>query len=141
MWCHRRSRLPEHRQVSGWKRSRSWTYDANDDLFRAAEVEALAADLGAKARSRVEQGDPGRVICEVAAQDASEPVVIGSHGSGILKRLLIGSTSNYVLHHAPCPVLVSAASYGLVRVVEAPTERRPHRRRPGSSSHAIGRWR
>lgn len=55
-------------------------------------------------RPKVAHGDPGRTICEVAAQ--FDVVVVASHGTGFFKRLLIGSVSNHVLHHAPCPVLV-----------------------------------
>lgn len=33
-------------------------------------------------------------------------LVIGSRGMGMLKRTLIGSTSDYLTHHVHCPVLV-----------------------------------
>ena len=33
-------------------------------------------------------------------------MVIGTHGHGWIKRVLMGSVSTHVLHHAPCPVLV-----------------------------------
>ena len=54
----------------------------------------------------VETGDPGTIICAVAERMAADVVIIGSHGHGWLQRVLIGSVSNHVLHHAPCPVLV-----------------------------------
>jgi nucleotide-binding universal stress UspA family protein len=53
---------------------------------------------------KVAHGDPGRTICDVAAE--FDVVVVASHGTGFFRRLLIGSVSNHVLHHAPCPVLV-----------------------------------
>jgi nucleotide-binding universal stress UspA family protein len=34
-------------------------------------------------------------------------VVIGSHGWGAIRRLVFGSVSSALLHHAPCPVLVA----------------------------------
>ena len=36
-------------------------------------------------------------------------VVVGAGGAGTLKRLVFGSVSTGVLHHAPCPVLVARA--------------------------------
>ena len=83
----------------------STTEDAITDAARA-EVEAAIAGLGVEAEPRVEYGDPAGVICEIAAAENFDLVVVGSHGSGVLKRALVGSVSHYVLHHAPCPVLV-----------------------------------
>ena len=69
-------------------------------------VETLAAELGIDAQWRVEFGDAAAVICRVAADEGFDLVVTGSHGSGFFKRMLMGSVSHHVLHHAPCPVLV-----------------------------------
>ena len=51
-------------------------------------------------------GSPGRTICEVARNQDIDLIVIGSHGRAGLKELFLGSVSNYVMHHAPCSVLV-----------------------------------
>jgi nucleotide-binding universal stress UspA family protein len=76
---------------------------AADDAAAALEALGLA---GAGGVSRVEEGDPGSVLCRVAEEEHVDLVVVGSHGSGALKRALLGSVSHHVLHHAPCPVLV-----------------------------------
>ena len=72
----------------------------------AAELRELAELLGVHLRSRVEVGEPGDVICAVAAEINADLIVVGSHGHGWFQRVLIGSVSTHVLHHAPCPVLV-----------------------------------
>lgn len=76
---------------------------------RADSVAALGAlndVLDVKAEPEVEIGEPGPTICDVAARVGADVVVVGSHGHGWLQRVLIGSVSRHVLHHAPCPVLV-----------------------------------
>ena len=72
----------------------------------AAELRELAELLGVDLRSRVEVGEPGDVICDVAAEIHADLIIVGSHGLGWFKRVVIGSVSTHVLHHAPCPVLV-----------------------------------
>jgi hypothetical protein len=55
---------------------------------------------------RTESGKPGEVITRVAHQEKSSLIVIGSRGLSKLKRTIQGSVSDYVLHHAHCPVIV-----------------------------------
>jgi nucleotide-binding universal stress UspA family protein len=48
---------------------------------------------------------PQAVLLEYAG--AAQLVVVGSHGRGGVTGLLLGSTSQALLHHAPCPVIVA----------------------------------
>ncbi len=59
--------------------------------------------------SRVEGGDAGPMITWVAEHEGSDVVVVGSHGHGFFKRMVMGSVSQHVLHHSPCPVLLVRA--------------------------------
>lgn len=70
------------------------------------ELARLVRRLAVPAETRVEVGEPGATICDVAAEVGANVVVLGSHGHGWLQRVLLGSVSHHVLHHAPCPVLV-----------------------------------
>lgn len=68
--------------------------------------EALA-DVGGRAATverTVKIGNATRVLCE-AAVDA-ELLVVGSRGLGGFHGLLVGSVTQQVIAHAPCPVLV-----------------------------------
>jgi len=85
-------------QQAEWEQEQA---DANTAI--AATVEAVGHS---EARGRVEVGDPGGAICAVARDVDADVVVLASRGRGVLKRVLLVSVSEYVLHHAPCPVLV-----------------------------------
>ena len=51
-------------------------------------------------------GNAGSEITEHAREVGAGLIVIPSHGRGPLKRLLLGSTTDRVVHLAHCPVLV-----------------------------------
>jgi len=50
-------------------------------------------------------GDPGRVICHHADDWGADLIITGRRGRSGLNELVLGSVSNYVLHHAACSVL------------------------------------
>jgi len=59
-------------------------------------------------------GAPSRAICAFAERLPADLIVIGRHGrQGALEHLLIGSTAERVVRHAPCSVLV-AMPHGLL---------------------------
>lgn len=66
----------------------------------------LCEQAGVQYVTQTEFGDPKHVICEVAKHENPDLIVVGSHGYGMVERVLIGSVSDYVVHHAQCPVLV-----------------------------------
>jgi len=49
-------------------------------------------------------GDPARLLLQTAA--IADLVVVGSRGLRAVRRLLLGTVSEKVLQHAPCPVLI-----------------------------------
>ncbi len=80
-------------------------YEANgrEELRRFAEE---AQQQGVPAEFTQTAGDPGRVICDIAASWGADLVIVGNRGRTGLSELLLGSVSSYVMHHAPCSVLV-----------------------------------
>ncbi|MEM8832066.1 MAG: universal stress protein [Cyanobacteria bacterium P01_G01_bin.19] len=52
------------------------------------------------------EGNPGRMICELANNYSADLIVVGSRGLKGIKEMFLGSVSNYVTHHAPCSVLI-----------------------------------
>jgi nucleotide-binding universal stress UspA family protein len=61
---------------------------------------------GLKVETLLESGHAGDQICRRAEERGIELIVTSTHGETGLKRILIGSTAEYVVRHAPCPVLV-----------------------------------
>ncbi len=51
-------------------------------------------------------GDPGRHICAAAKDWKADLIMVGRRGHQGLTEVLLGSVSNYVVHHARCSVLV-----------------------------------
>jgi nucleotide-binding universal stress UspA family protein len=78
-----------------------------------ARLETAASELVLRGRrDRVPtsfliwEGDPAESIVEAARSEGADVIVVGSHGRGAIGRALIGSVSDQVVRHAPCPVLV-----------------------------------
>lgn len=69
-------------------------------------VQHQAQTQGVRCQTVVLPGPAYRVITEEARRTGAGLVVMGSHGRTGLKRLLMGSVTERVLGHAPCPVLV-----------------------------------
>ena len=71
---------------------------------------ALAGHPGLEVRRHVLDGSGASLLTEFST--AVDLVVVGSRGRGGFAGLLLGSTSDQVVHHAPCPVTVIRAGHG-----------------------------
>lgn len=59
-----------------------------------------------RAQQHVRIGRAYRDISELASKVGAQLIVIATHGRTGLRRLMLGSTAERVVRHAPCPVLV-----------------------------------
>jgi nucleotide-binding universal stress UspA family protein len=82
-------------------------------------LEAAASELVRRGRRDqvatsflIWEGDPADSIVEAATSEGADIIVVGSHGRAALGRALIGSVSDQVVRHAPCPVMVVRSSVG-----------------------------
>ena len=57
-------------------------------------------------RTRVEAGDPAERICEVAAEERVETIVVGNRGAHGAWWRVRDSVPNIVLRHSPCSVYI-----------------------------------
>jgi nucleotide-binding universal stress UspA family protein len=84
--------------------------DEQEEACQAAEEMTLKAiaQLGdmhpPSVTVRAVTGYPAEEL--INASDNADLLVVGSHGAGGFRRLIIGSVSNYVVHHTHCPVVV-----------------------------------
>jgi nucleotide-binding universal stress UspA family protein len=62
--------------------------------------------LGLIISTEVLFGAPEIRIVETAEKMKADLIVVGSHGYNRWERLLLGSVSDSVVHHAPCSVLI-----------------------------------
>ncbi|MEO5819191.1 MAG: universal stress protein [Vicinamibacteraceae bacterium] len=97
----------------------AWSIEASelniDDLQRewTADAETQLAELANSAKSKawldsasVVVGPAAAEIVRYAEEHAADAIVVGSHGRGVIRRLLIGTVTERVLREASCPVLV-----------------------------------
>lgn len=73
---------------------------------RLDSARALLGDAGIEAEYHEVSDDPTDAILDVVERVGADLVVVGSRGEGSVKRVIHGSVSTKVLHHAPCSVLV-----------------------------------
>jgi nucleotide-binding universal stress UspA family protein len=92
-----------------------WPGSTADDALRQArtlaeeETDKALAQAGADLpRTRVAiqavSGNPAEELLSAAA--GAEMIVVGSRGAGGYRKLLLGSVSCHLTHHARCPVVV-----------------------------------
>ena len=85
-----------------------------DTLVHSAEqtatrmlADAHLEDTGIVYTVHTPEGRPGEELVAIAA--GADLLVVGSHGSGALKELILGSVSSYCAHHSTCPVVLVRA--------------------------------
>lgn len=83
---------------------------SEDDLAKSCRArleELIPAQFGSATgvTARVLFGNPWSAICKYAEEAAIDLVVVATHGRTGLRHVLIGSTAERIVQHAPCPVL------------------------------------
>ena len=84
---------------------------ASGDVERGLrkDVDKLARKFelaGETSKRHVRTGRAYREICDFASEIGADLIILATHGRTGLKRLMLGSTAERVVRHAPCAVLV-----------------------------------
>jgi len=69
-----------------------------------AEVERMGKRAGVRVIRKMVEGIPDEEIIKIARK--KDLIVMGSKGKTALDRILVGSVSEKVIHHAPCAVMI-----------------------------------
>ena len=77
--------------------------DARDLLARYCEISTAQ---GVPTEWDVKVGDAGKSLAELADSWDADLIVLGRRGHRGLTEIVLGSVSNYIVHHAPCSVLI-----------------------------------
>lgn len=125
--------FPSIDYYSGWGERDFKLYQERWEAFKLEGLKMLQAfcsqanTQGVATEFSQNSGNPGRAICELAKAWEADTVVMGRRGRSGLTELLLGSVSNYVLHHVPCslyvvhPPLGSASSEENLQVTDTTT--------------------
>ncbi|XP_013076850.2 uncharacterized protein LOC106063077 isoform X1 [Biomphalaria glabrata] len=71
-----------------------------------AQIKGKLTQAGVRGKLLRLTGEPGAAIIQAAQEHKVHCIVTGSRGLGTVRRTLIGSVSDYILHHSHVPVLV-----------------------------------
>lgn len=82
----------------------------------------MAASQGVSTELESQVGDPGHQLCQIARDWDADLIVVGRRGRTGLAEAFLGSVSNYVVHHAPCSVLVIQSVQSSEDTVEPSSE-------------------
>ncbi|XP_031569607.1 universal stress protein A-like protein [Actinia tenebrosa] len=78
-----------------------------DDAKKVMEYyENKCSEKKFKCRLFKEGGDPGEIICNIAKDQKADQIIMGSRGMGTVRRTLVGSVSDFCLHHSEVPVSI-----------------------------------
>ncbi|XP_012942557.1 universal stress protein in QAH/OAS sulfhydrylase 3'region [Aplysia californica] len=75
-----------------------------DNLEKKYRDKLLSKRMSGKFRTA--SGKPGEKIVSIAHEERATLIITGTRGLGKFRRTILGSVSDYIVHHAVVPVLV-----------------------------------
>jgi nucleotide-binding universal stress UspA family protein len=88
-----------------WRKQ--WDDFVREGLEMLKNCATEAEKLGIQVEYQQIYGNSARTICKIAEESNVDLIILGRRGRSGLSELFLGSVSNYVLHHAPCSVLIN----------------------------------
>jgi nucleotide-binding universal stress UspA family protein len=81
-----------------------WTINPAEDVDATLrECEERADEKGLRWASEAREGDPAKILVQLAESNEADILVIGNKG---MQRKVLGSVPNSVSHNAPCSVMI-----------------------------------
>ena len=79
--------------------------DRHKELVHQFAINHLASTPGLSFKEVVEMSEPQRSLVDWAKANDIDLIVMATHGRSGIGRMLLGSVTEKVLRHSPCPVL------------------------------------
>jgi nucleotide-binding universal stress UspA family protein len=79
---------------------------AEAGLHALQAAQGLLDVAGVEYECEVAQGDPARTLIDISERFACDLIVMGARGQSALRRAMMGSVSNEVLHASAIPVVI-----------------------------------
>ncbi len=98
--------LPMINEVEIDRYTKAWKEYERLGIERLQAYAKRAKEGNVKAEILQNYGDSGPLTCEAAKNWSAEVILMGRNQKSMLSEVFLGSTSNYVLHHAACSVMV-----------------------------------
>jgi nucleotide-binding universal stress UspA family protein len=89
-------RLQQEQLQKDLEQAQTWLYQT----VQPATQQGISVEVDCRV------GEPSLEICNLARNWGADLIIIGRRGHQGLSEIVLGSVSNYVVHHAPCSVLV-----------------------------------
>jgi nucleotide-binding universal stress UspA family protein len=90
------------------------TLSAEEQALESVRAQLKDENVEHEVRRLVRGREPAEELVDAATETKADLIVIGMHRRTAFGRLILGSTSERVLHDAPCPVLAVKAADGEV---------------------------
>ncbi|MFK7818719.1 MAG: universal stress protein [Planctomycetaceae bacterium] len=69
------------------------------------ELHTLWSDYCFPVHREIRIGNPAQILVDYAKEIEADMIVMGTHGHGAIRHMLLGSVAERVVRMAPCPVL------------------------------------
>lgn len=69
------------------------------------ELHSMWAEYAFPVHKEIRVGNPAQVVVDYAKEIEADMIVMGTHGHGAVRHMLLGSVAERVVRMAPCPVL------------------------------------
>jgi nucleotide-binding universal stress UspA family protein len=93
-----------HRERAEAPDDLQWTINPAEDVDATLrECEERADEKGLRWASEAREGDPAKILVQLAESNDADILVIGNKG---MQRKVLGSVPNSVSHNAPCSVMI-----------------------------------
>ncbi len=99
---------------------------------------AEAQSQGVTAEYTCEISAPSQGICDLAKRWSADLIIVGRRGRRGISEILLGSVSNYVVHHAPCAVLVVQPDHKPAKAASQPADSSSEPQSEQSSESSFG---